>query len=106
MSRLYTVLSWLVQQKMESTTHSLTEDTTVCLFVLLVLYLYPCSAHAVHIGTDRILLMGHNALLLQQTAGDLLHAFVLHLANFSMDTSADLHCVVRYGEKKSPVRQG
>ena len=37
-------------------------------------YLRPCLAHAGHIGTDRSLLMGHNALLLRQIARDLLHA--------------------------------
>ena len=37
-------------------------------------YQRPCSAHAGHIGTDRSLLTGHDALLLQQIARDLLHA--------------------------------
>ena len=38
------------------------------------LYLRPCSTHAGYIGTDRSLLMGHNALLLRQIARDLLPA--------------------------------
>ena len=44
---------------------------SVCLFES---YKRPCSAHAGHIGTDRSLLTGHNALLLRQIARDLLHA--------------------------------
>ena len=32
--------------------------------------------HAGHIGTDRSLLTGHNALLLRQIARDLLHALL------------------------------
>ena len=36
--------------------------------------------HAGHIGTDRSLLTGHNALLLRQIARDLLHA-LLHSHN-------------------------
>ena len=36
--------------------------------------------HAGHIGTDRSLLTGHNALLLRQIARDLLHA-LLHRHN-------------------------
>ena len=35
----------------------------------------PCSAHAGYFGTDRSLLTGHNALLLQQIARDILDAF-------------------------------
>ena len=46
-----------------------------CLFVcLFVAYQRPCLAHAGYIGTDRSLLRGHNALLLQQVARDPLHA--------------------------------
>ena len=41
------------------------------------LFYRPCSAHAGYIGTDRSLLMGHNALLLLQVARDLLHALSL-----------------------------
>ena len=37
-------------------------------------YERPCLAHAGHIGTDRSLLTGHDALLLRQIARDLLHA--------------------------------
>ena len=37
-------------------------------------YYRPCSAHAGYIGTERSLLTGHDALLLRQTAGDLLYA--------------------------------
>ena len=44
----------------------------VCLFVCSDLC--PCLAHAGHIGTDRSLLTGHDDLLLQQIARDLLHA--------------------------------
>ena len=33
-----------------------------------------CSEHADYIGTDRSLLTGHDALLLQQLARDLLHS--------------------------------
>ena len=36
-------------------------------------YQRPCLAHAGYIGTDRSLLTGHDALLLQQIARDLLH---------------------------------
>ena len=35
-------------------------------------YLRPCLAHAGHIGTDRSLLTGHNALLVTGPHGDLL----------------------------------
>ena len=46
-----------------------------CLFVCLFeSYYRPCLMHAGHIGTDRSLLTGHNALLLRQIARDLLHA--------------------------------
>ena len=38
------------------------------------LYLRACVAHAGHIGTDRSLLMGHDALRLQQIAEDIVHA--------------------------------
>ena len=41
---------------------------------LFVSYLRPCSAHAGCIGTDRSLLTGRDALLLQLIAMDLLHA--------------------------------
>ena len=40
----------------------------------------PVLTHAGHIGTDRSLLTGHNALLLRQIARDLLHA-LLHRHN-------------------------
>ena len=40
----------------------------------------PVLTHAGHIGTDRSLLTGHNALLLRQTARDLLYA-LLHRHN-------------------------
>ena len=43
-----------------------------CLFVCIILR--PCSAQAGYIGTNRSLLTGHNTLLLQQIARDLLHA--------------------------------
>ena len=43
----------------------------LCLFVS---DLRPCLAHAGNIGTDRSLLMGHDALLLRHMARDLLHA--------------------------------
>ena len=39
-----------------------------------VLYYRPCSAHAGHIGIDRSLQMGHDALPLRHMARDLLHA--------------------------------
>ena len=35
---------------------------------------FPCPAHAGYMGTDRTLLMAHNALLLQQIARNLLQA--------------------------------
>ena len=44
------------------------------LFFLFGLYQDPCSAHVGYKGTDRSLLTGHDALLLQQIARDLLHA--------------------------------
>ena len=46
----------------------------VCLFVCLYHINVPVLAHAGHIGTDRSLLMGHNALRLRQIVRDLLHA--------------------------------
>ena len=44
-------------------------------FVLFLFESYwrPCSAHAGHIGTDRSLLMGYDAILLRHIARDLLH---------------------------------
>ena len=45
-----------------------------CLIACLNHINVPVLAHAGHIGTDRSLLTGHNALLLQQIARDLLHA--------------------------------
>ena len=51
----------------------------ICFFVF-ESYLRPCLTHADHIGTDRSLLTGHNALLLRQIARDLLHA-LLHRYN-------------------------
>ena len=44
------------------------------LFVCLNHINVPVLAHAGHIGTDRSLLTGHDALLLQQIASGLLHA--------------------------------
>ena len=49
-----------------------TEDSVNLQFGF-VLYKCPCSAHAGYTGTDRILLMGHDAQLLQQIPRDLLH---------------------------------
>ena len=37
-------------------------------------FVYICSAHAGHIGSDRSLLTGHDAPLVQQIVRDLLHA--------------------------------
>ena len=51
-----------------------TGSQMICLFCFYESYYHPCLTHAGHIGTDRSLLTGHNALLLQQIARDLLHA--------------------------------
>ena len=53
--------------------------TSVLIF-LIESYLCPCLAHAGHVGTDRSLPTGHDALLLRQIARDLLHA-LLHRHN-------------------------
>ena len=45
-----------------------------CLFCFFESYKHPYSAHAGHIGKDRSLLMGHDALIVRQIARVLLHA--------------------------------
>ena len=60
-------LEYVATKAMSHTITTTLADMLYCLFVVF-------ESYAGHIGTDRSLLIGHDALLLQQIAGDLLHA--------------------------------
>ena len=61
-------------QRGHSNWSTYTKNFVMFFFGLFESYSHPCSAYVGYIGTDRSLLTGHDAVLLQQIARDLLHA--------------------------------